>query len=463
MPHTVFVSYSSKDEAAAFAVRDALEAAGLACWVAPRQLEGGSGWAAGIVDAIKASRLVVLLFSRHSNESPQVVREIQCAVSNRITVLPVRIEDLAPNADMEYFLGTTHWHTAFPAPIGPHLPGIVVAAQRVLAGERNPWRLLRRYLPGGRLGIGIGVAAALAVALALIALLRTPEVRLPQMELPGQRYAGKWKTTVKAADGSTSVCYSTTAATGNYQLSASCPFPLSGERGLMSYTNDGTFDPQGFRAGKDVGTYMAQPFGGAIRHGVVREASRKRVLMADSTAGEIEWRRMDDDEDIPADPGAQVLPQNAQWPLENVPEMTRKATSYIRKRWKPDAQLLEVSMELTPAGTLSTPAGLVMVSLRYWSPGTQEEISYSPGGAAGDVFSFGPQDREGTYPIPGDFLDLPAAIAQARSRGMRANQINKAILTDHTRRSFGRYDGWCWELWPAFGDLQVVPAAALQR
>lgn len=463
MAHVVFLSYSSRDEAAAFAVRDALEAAGIACWVAPRQLEGGSGWAAGIVDAIKASKLVVLLFSRHSNESPQVVREVQCAVSNRLPVLPVRLEDLTPSADMEYFLGTTHWHTAFPQPIGPHLPGIVVAVQRVLAGEKNPWRLVRRYLPGGRLGVGIGAAAALAVTLALVALLRTPEVKFPQMELPGQRYAGNWKTTVKDASGNKVVCYSTSAAAGNYQLSASCPFPVSGERGLMHYANDGTFAPELFKAGKHVGSYMAQPFGGAIRHGVIREASKNRIVMVDATTGESEWRRMDDDEQIPADPGSQALPANAQWPLQGVPDMTRKATAYIRKRWKADAQLMELNLELTPGGTLSTPAGLVSVSLRYWSPGTQDEIQYTPNGPAGDIFSFGPQDREADHPIPDDFLDLSAAVAQARNAGMRANQITKASLGDHTRRGDrSRYDGWVWTIDPAFGDRMFIAAANLR-
>src|SRR5260221_103005 len=55
----VFVSYSSPDVAKANAICAALEAAGVPCWIAPRDLSAGTRWGAGIVQAIEACQVVL--------------------------------------------------------------------------------------------------------------------------------------------------------------------------------------------------------------------------------------------------------------------------------------------------------------------------------------------------------------------------------------------------------------------
>jgi hypothetical protein len=40
----VFISHSSKDQQTADAIRQHLESAGLACWIAPRDIEAGADW-----------------------------------------------------------------------------------------------------------------------------------------------------------------------------------------------------------------------------------------------------------------------------------------------------------------------------------------------------------------------------------------------------------------------------------
>jgi hypothetical protein len=56
MAHQVFVSYSSRDQAAAQAICAALETAGIRCWIAPRDIEAASQWGGSIVGAV-ATRL----------------------------------------------------------------------------------------------------------------------------------------------------------------------------------------------------------------------------------------------------------------------------------------------------------------------------------------------------------------------------------------------------------------------
>src|SRR5437870_3463073 len=116
----------------------ALENQGVACWIAPRDMPPGRAYGAELVAAIRASRAVVLLFSHHSNASPHVLNEIERAASLRIAVLPVRIEDMLPSSEMEYFLSRPHWLDAMPAPIGAHLPRIVEAVKKLLDAPSHP-------------------------------------------------------------------------------------------------------------------------------------------------------------------------------------------------------------------------------------------------------------------------------------------------------------------------------------
>jgi TIR domain len=59
---TVFISHSSKDQQTADAIRQHLESAGLACWIAPRDIEPGTDWTEGIMSGIAGSQIFVLIF-----------------------------------------------------------------------------------------------------------------------------------------------------------------------------------------------------------------------------------------------------------------------------------------------------------------------------------------------------------------------------------------------------------------
>jgi hypothetical protein len=66
MSHDAFISYSTLDKAAADAACAALEASGVRCWIAPRDITPGAEWGDSIIDGITRSRVMILIFSAHA-------------------------------------------------------------------------------------------------------------------------------------------------------------------------------------------------------------------------------------------------------------------------------------------------------------------------------------------------------------------------------------------------------------
>jgi len=141
MARAVFVSYSLSDRDTADGLVAHLEANGLECWVAPRDVTPGADWAAEIVDAIAAARIMVLVFSASANASPQVRREVERAVYREVQVLPFRVADVLPSRSLEYFLSSQHWLDAFPPPMEPHYARLCAHVKSLLAGGAAAARL----------------------------------------------------------------------------------------------------------------------------------------------------------------------------------------------------------------------------------------------------------------------------------------------------------------------------------
>jgi hypothetical protein len=120
MDGNVFVSYSQPDRECALEMVGHLEARGIPCWIAPRDITPASDWAAEIIDAISSARAMILVLSASSNDSPQVRREVERAVHKQLVILPFRIEDVRPSKSLEFFLSTQHWMDAFPPPREPY-------------------------------------------------------------------------------------------------------------------------------------------------------------------------------------------------------------------------------------------------------------------------------------------------------------------------------------------------------
>jgi TolB-like protein/Tfp pilus assembly protein PilF len=129
----IFISYASQDKAVADTVCDALERAGVTCWIAPRDVTPGEFYAESIVHAIDSAKAMVLVLSQRAADSQHVLREVERATSKRHPVVSYRI-DLAPlPAGLEYFLNTSQWLDASATGVDRALPRLVNAVGRALA------------------------------------------------------------------------------------------------------------------------------------------------------------------------------------------------------------------------------------------------------------------------------------------------------------------------------------------
>ena len=119
--HDVFISYSNADADWAQSVVRELEDAGLRCWIAPRDIVAGDTWSGAIVSAIQSCRVMVLVFSQHSNSSMEVTRELVQAAGRGVHILPLRVDDVQPSTDKAYYLGAAHWLTVLGGPSDENL------------------------------------------------------------------------------------------------------------------------------------------------------------------------------------------------------------------------------------------------------------------------------------------------------------------------------------------------------
>ena len=94
-------------------------------------------WGESIVTAITGAKVLVLIFSQHANESPQIKREVERAVAKGLPIIPVRIEDTVPSKALEYFISTPHWLDAFTPPLEERLTQLT-AAVKALLGTIQP-------------------------------------------------------------------------------------------------------------------------------------------------------------------------------------------------------------------------------------------------------------------------------------------------------------------------------------
>jgi hypothetical protein len=135
MAHDVFICHSTLDRTVADAVCDALEAKGIKCWIAPRDITKRSRWVEAVIDAIDDSRLVVLVLSAASNDSEDVLAEMRRATKRRISKLPFRIEDVRLSKSMDYYIGSLQWIDALPSPTQEHFEKLALEVQRCLIND----------------------------------------------------------------------------------------------------------------------------------------------------------------------------------------------------------------------------------------------------------------------------------------------------------------------------------------
>ncbi|MFN0206925.1 MAG: toll/interleukin-1 receptor domain-containing protein [Planctomycetota bacterium] len=125
--HQVFISYAAEDQRFADDAVAAIEARNIRCWIAPRDVAAGTRWGGEVVKAIRASKVLVFIYSSHSNQSVHARDELLAAVSAGMRIVPFRVEDVAAADEVSLHLDPLHWIDATKPPAEVNI--------RKLAGE----------------------------------------------------------------------------------------------------------------------------------------------------------------------------------------------------------------------------------------------------------------------------------------------------------------------------------------
>ena len=100
-----FISYSSKDQEKANAIRSIFLNNNISCWMAPYDIPAGTKYAFVINDAIKDAACLVLLFTNASQESIFVEKEVERAVANGKPIITMELERVVLNSGYQFYLG----------------------------------------------------------------------------------------------------------------------------------------------------------------------------------------------------------------------------------------------------------------------------------------------------------------------------------------------------------------------
>lgn len=109
----VFISYSSKDQPQAEAVRNVIEQNGISCWMAPRDIPGGSNYTKEIPTAIRECQAFVLMLSQNAQNSHWVLKELDSAVNEGKIILPFQLEDITLTDEFNFLLTGAQRYDAY--------------------------------------------------------------------------------------------------------------------------------------------------------------------------------------------------------------------------------------------------------------------------------------------------------------------------------------------------------------
>ena len=140
---------ADEDKLAATTICETLESAGVSCWIALRDVRPGANWEQAIIDAISATRVMVVVFSEYANLSAHVQREVGIACHNGITVIPIRMSDTEPTGVLAYYLRSVQRIDAFQPPIEGHLQSLAGHVCALLLESETAVTATSRQLPSG--------------------------------------------------------------------------------------------------------------------------------------------------------------------------------------------------------------------------------------------------------------------------------------------------------------------------
>lgn len=100
----VFISYSTKHQEVADAVKDLFNRNGIKTWKAPYDIPGGFEYAAVINDALKNCSCLAYFFTDAAQNSRWVRKGLERTINYNKVVIPIKLEYVEMNSAIEFYL-----------------------------------------------------------------------------------------------------------------------------------------------------------------------------------------------------------------------------------------------------------------------------------------------------------------------------------------------------------------------
>ena len=113
--YDVFISHSSRNADLGSLMKQYLSTRGIRCWKAPDDIEPSEPWPVAIMRGLRECPIVVLIWTKDSMASDQVLKEITIADQKTKAIIPFRAEEILPEGGLEYFLVAKQWLDAHPS------------------------------------------------------------------------------------------------------------------------------------------------------------------------------------------------------------------------------------------------------------------------------------------------------------------------------------------------------------
>lgn len=168
---SAFLSHASKDAALAQQLCALLEAKGVRCWIAPRDVQPGCSYPDEIVRGIEECSSLLLLATSNAIASHNVLNEVEQAHKRRKTILTVMVGKPGISRDLDYYISRLHWIEFG----GTSMEEVVDRLADVLRGRRewndvaSPPSLVRRLSYARHAFLGSLSASLLVLVLVALA------------------------------------------------------------------------------------------------------------------------------------------------------------------------------------------------------------------------------------------------------------------------------------------------------
>ena len=137
---SAFISHATADRELTEKISEMLEARGIECWIAPRDLIPGRDYGEEIIRGIEETSATILILSENANNSTFVKKEIERAVSKSKPVFPVRIRQVMPSPGLELFISSAHWVDAWLPPMDVKMDQLANSIRPLIGMQPQPIR-----------------------------------------------------------------------------------------------------------------------------------------------------------------------------------------------------------------------------------------------------------------------------------------------------------------------------------